>query len=92
MVPNISSEIVSQLKSLKPGNCIAFGNAFKVPMSMYVQLPNPRPLSNNVDLDVVWYKKENNTSIINNDSININFNNTGFNTDNNLNNNKFFNT
>lgn len=92
MVPNISSEIVSQLKSLKPGNCIAFGNAFKVPMSMYIQLPNPRPLSNNVDLDVVWYKKESNTSIINNDNININFNNTGFNTDNNLNNNKFFNT
>ena len=92
MVPNISSEIVSQLKSLKPGNCIAFGNAFKVPMSMYIQLPNPRPLSNNVDLDVVWYKKESNTSIINNDSININFNNTDFNIDNNLNNNKFFNT
>ena len=36
MVPNISSEIVQQLKSLKPGNCIAFGNAFKVPISMYI--------------------------------------------------------
>ncbi len=56
MVPNISSEIVQQLKSLKPGNCIAFGNAFKVPISMYIDLPNPRPLSNNVDLEVVWYQ------------------------------------
>ena len=56
MVPNISSEIVLQLKNLKPGNCIAFGTAFKVPTSMYIDLPNPRPLSNNVDLTKVWYQ------------------------------------
>ena len=58
MVPNISSEIVLQLKNLKPGNCIAFGSAFKVPTIMYIDIPNPRPLSNNVDLENVWYKKE----------------------------------
>jgi len=40
---------------LKPGNCIAFGNAFKVPVSMYIDLPNPRPMSNNVDIQTVWY-------------------------------------
>ena len=56
MVPNISQEIVLQLKNLKPGNCIAFGSAFKVPTSMYIDLPNPRPLSNNVDLEKVWYQ------------------------------------
>ena len=56
MVPNVSSEIVLQLKNLKPGNCIAFGSAFKVPVSMYIDIPNPRPLSNNVDLSNVWYK------------------------------------
>lgn len=56
MVPNISSEIVLQLKSLKPGNCIAFGSAFKVPVAMYIDLPDPRPLSNNVDLENVWYQ------------------------------------
>ena len=43
------------LQNLKPGNCIAFGSAFKVPVSMYIELPNPRPLSNNVDLTNVWY-------------------------------------
>lgn len=59
MVPNISLEVVQQLKSLKPGNCIAFGNAFKVPISMYVEIPNPRPLSNNVDLETVWYEAVN---------------------------------
>ena len=57
MVPNVSSEVVLQLKNLKPGNCIAFGNAFKVPISMYIDLPDPRPLSNNVDLETVWYKE-----------------------------------
>lgn len=55
MVPNISMEVVQQLKNLKPGNCIAFGNAFKVPISMYIDLPNPRPMSNNVDINTVWY-------------------------------------
>ena len=55
MVPNISSEIVQQLKNLKPGNAIAFGSAFKVPTILYIDLPDPRPLSNNVDLTNVWY-------------------------------------
>ena len=55
MVPNISQEVVLQLKNLKPGNCIAFGMAFKVPITMYIDLPDPRPLSNNVDLENVWY-------------------------------------
>ena len=56
MVPNISSEVVQQLKSLQPGNCIAFGSAFKIPISMHVEFPNPAPNSNNVDLATVWYQ------------------------------------
>ena len=56
MVPNVSTEIMLQLKNLKPGNCIAFGSAFKVPTVMYMDLPNPMPLSENVDLINVWYK------------------------------------
>ncbi len=65
MVPNVSSEIVLQLKNLKPGNCIAFGSAFQVPTSMYIDLPDPRPLSNNVDLETVWYKDVNPDALIN---------------------------
>ena len=57
MIPNISEEVVTQLKSLKSGNCIAFGQAFKVPTVMYLELPNPAPLSNNVDLKTVWYQE-----------------------------------
>lgn len=63
MVPNVSSEIILQLKNLKPGNCIAFGSAFKVPTTMYIDLPNPRPLSNNVDLEDVWYKADNDLNV-----------------------------
>lgn len=59
MVPNVSQEIVLKLKNLKPGNCIAFGTAFKVPTSMYIDIPNPRPLSNNVNLEAVWYELNN---------------------------------
>ena len=63
MIPNITNEIVIQLKNLKPGNCIAFGSAFKVPTSMYIDLPNPRPLSDNVNLEEVWLKDQINQDI-----------------------------
>ena len=58
MVPNVSNEIVLQMKNLKPGNAIAFGSAFKVPTVLYIDMPDPMPLSNNVDLESVWYEKE----------------------------------
>lgn len=55
MVPNISNEVLQQVKSLQSGNCIAFGTAFKVPTSMYIEFPNPSPNSNDVDLKATWY-------------------------------------
>ena len=55
MVPNISSEVIEQVKNLQSGNCVAFGTAFKVPTSMYIQYPNPGPNSNDVDLNATWY-------------------------------------
>lgn len=59
MVPNVTTEMILQLKNLKPGNCIAFGSAFKIPTSMYMEKPNPEPLSNNVDINGIWYQKIN---------------------------------
>lgn len=56
MVPNISIEIVQQLKNLQPGNCIAFGNAFRIPISIHIEYPDPAPNSSNVDLSTVWYQ------------------------------------
>lgn len=55
MVPNVSDEIVMQLKTLQPGNAIAFGNAFKVPVNVKIDRPNPEPLSNNSNIMKIWY-------------------------------------
>ena len=74
MVPNVSNEIILQLKNLKPGNCIAFGSAFKVPTSMYIDMPDPEPLSNNVDLETVWYKSTAIEDKIQNNSVPVNNN------------------
>ena len=57
MVQNISQEVMEQAKNLKPGNCVAFGSAFRVPTSLYVEKPNPAPLSSNVDVSSVWQKE-----------------------------------
>ena len=54
MVPYITSEVIEQLKGLQPGHCIAFGSAFKVATNIIVDLPNPRPLSNNSDVNKSW--------------------------------------
>lgn len=55
MVPNITNEIVKRLKVLQPGNCIAFGNAFKVPVLIKMDKPNPAPSSNSCDISGNWF-------------------------------------
>lgn len=55
MVPSVNSAIVEQLKLLQAGNCIAFGTAFKVPVSIKFEKPSPEPLSNNADIKAAWY-------------------------------------
>ena len=69
MVPNVSSELVLQLKNLKPGNCVGFGRAFKVPTFMYIDMPNPQPSSDNVDLRNVWYTEYETNVNVNNQNI-----------------------
>ncbi len=55
MVPNVSEEVLSILKTLQPGSAIAFGGAFKVPVSLKMDLPNPEPYSSNSDVAKIWY-------------------------------------
>lgn len=55
MVPNITNEIVERLKTMQPGYCISFGNAFKIPIVTHINLPNPTPSSNNADVNGAWY-------------------------------------
>ena len=57
MLPNISAEIVEKQKSLQPGTCVAFGQAFKVPMIVKMQMPNPAPHSSNCDVVNMWQVK-----------------------------------
>ena len=54
MLPNISMEIVEKQKSLQPGTCMAFGLAFKVPMIVRMQMPEPAPSSSSCDVVKTW--------------------------------------
>jgi len=54
MLPNISEEIVEKQKSLQPGTCMAFGKAFKVPMIVKMEMPDPEPSSSSCDVIETW--------------------------------------
>lgn len=55
MVPSITQEIVEKLKTLQSGTCIAFGSAFKIPIIIRFDLPDPTPESNNADISNKWF-------------------------------------
>jgi DNA helicase HerA-like ATPase len=55
MVPNVTDEVLAILKTLQPGNAIAFGSAFKVPVSVKMDKPDPEPYSQNSDIAKIWY-------------------------------------
>ena len=55
MVPNVSDEILAIFKTLQPGSAIAFGSAFKVPISLKMEKPNPEPYSSNSNIAKIWY-------------------------------------
>ena len=54
MVPNISDEIVEKQKSLQSGTCLGFGTAFRIPIIVKMQMPDPAPWSGNVDVVNIW--------------------------------------
>ncbi len=54
MLPNISADILDKQKVLQPGNCVCFGGAFKIPMIVKMQMPNPMPYSSNCDVSACW--------------------------------------
>ena len=54
MVPNITNEIVKRLRILQPGTCIAFGTAFKVPVLIHFDMPDPAPASSSCDISGIW--------------------------------------
>ena len=57
IIPNITEDIVKQLKILQPGNCLAFGSAFKVPVLVRLDMPDPSPNSDSVDVSSEWFSR-----------------------------------
>ena len=55
MIPNVTEDIIGKLKVLQPGNCMAFGVAFKLPIQLKLDMPSPAPLSQNIDVSTCWY-------------------------------------
>ena len=61
MVPNISEEIVDKQKTLQSGTCLGFGGAFRIPLIIKMEMPDPKPWSGNCDVVSIW--KGNNTEL-----------------------------
>lgn len=59
MVPNISDEIVEKQKTLQSGTCLGFGSAFKIPLIVKLEMPNPAPWSGNCDVVTIWSGNKN---------------------------------
>jgi uncharacterized protein len=57
MVPNITNEVMNKLRILQPGTCVAFGLAFKVPVLVSFDMPNPAPSSSSADISKNWFIK-----------------------------------
>ena len=55
MVPSITDEIVEKLKTLQPGTCVAFGTAFKIPIIIHFDYPDPTAESHNADIAKEWF-------------------------------------
>ena len=55
MVPNVTSETVKKLRVLQPGTCVAFGSAFKIPVIVKMDMPDPMPSSDSCDISNLWF-------------------------------------
>ena len=62
MLPNISADVIEKQKILQPGNCVGFGGAFKLPMVVKMQMPDPAPNSNSCDVNNCWMIREDGTN------------------------------
>ena len=54
MLPNISGDVIDKLTSLQSGTMVAFGTAFKIPVIVKMDMPNPPPYSSNCDVAARW--------------------------------------
>lgn len=52
---NVAESTINQIKSLNPGTGMVFGTAFKVPILVSFELPNPMPESTSLEISKIWY-------------------------------------
>ena len=52
---NVTAELQEKLKTLHPGQALCFGNSFKTPLIVQFDLPNPMPVSDNIEVGKLWY-------------------------------------
>ena len=58
LLPTVSGDMITKLKTFHSGMCITYGSAFKMPVIVRVDEPKPTPMSQNVDISKVWYVKQ----------------------------------
>ena len=63
MLPNISADVIAKQKVLQPGSCVGFGAAFKIPMIIKLDMPNPTPSSSSCDVSACWSQVPNEDSV-----------------------------
>ena len=54
-IPGISKAIVEKIKMFSSGTCMLFGTAFKIQVLAAVDMPDPKPYSDNCDIGKTWY-------------------------------------
>ncbi len=80
MLPNISADVIEKQKVLQPGNCVAFGSAFKIPMICKLEMPDPMPYSTNCNVSGCWKTEASANTVSSNTPIANNYVTEGVNT------------
>ena len=52
---NVSGDLKEKIKILHPGTALCFGNSFNYPLVVKFDLPDPMPVSTNVEITNLWY-------------------------------------
>lgn len=51
----VSKDLEDKIKTLHPGTALCFGNSFAIPLIVQFDLPNPMPVSKNIQVTKSWY-------------------------------------
>ena len=52
---NLNDSIFEKVKAFLPGNALVFGTSFRLPLMVKIDIPNPMPESNSVNISDKWY-------------------------------------